>query len=94
MFIISWQLRSLLWNIFTHNVILILLITEAGLKISNNNKNNQNCTNYVSSYYKNNNQRIDISSIDDYDIQVIPTKPASNYQTSLIGIEIVVPNAG
>ena len=72
---------------FTYNAIFIMLISEASLNMSKNNNNNQNRTNYAPFSHKKINQRGEISPVDDDYIQVIKTKPASNYQTSPIGRE-------
>ena len=58
---------------------------ESVLKMSNNNSNNKNCINDAPYSYKNINHRGEGSPVDDDYIQIIGTKPASNYQIYPIG---------
>ena len=71
----------------------IILFLEAELKMSNNNSNNQNRTNY-DPYLKKCNQRSDRPPDDDNDFQIIKTKPTNKFQQYQIGREMYVPHSG
>ena len=57
----------------------MISISEANFKMTSNNNNNRNRTNNAPSTYKIVHQRGEISPAYDGDIQIIATKPASNF---------------
>ena len=62
--------------------------------MSNYNKNKQNQKNDLFYSYKNSNQTGERSTVTKDEIQILGTKPSSNYPFSPFGREIFVPHAG
>ena len=71
-------------------------IYESRLNMSNNNNNtnNKSCKDDAPFYYKKINYIGERSPVDDDDIKNIGTKPSSDFQSSPIAIEILVPHSG
>ena len=73
---------------------MLIFVFEIESKLSNFNNNKQNRKNNAYLSYNHSNKTGERLSIHDDEIQIVGTKPSSNYQFSPIGREEVVPHAG